>query len=168
MPVSGGSMLWVGYLAPASAAGAYLFAFRREDGGAGRLIALALLSALLIPFLLPKMHERFFFLADVLGFVLAFVRRDRASWLLFALVETSSMMALAGLLLKEPLAPIAGAFLSGGAIVLLVRELLASGADKSGGTAPESATPALHDQLLVATVGVAKRLRRMLAFRQRP
>jgi Gpi18-like mannosyltransferase len=37
-----------------------------------RLIELALISTLLLPFSLPKMHERYFFLADLLSIVVAF------------------------------------------------------------------------------------------------
>ncbi len=39
----------------------------------GMLIELALISAILMPFFLPKMHERYFYLADVLSIVVAFL-----------------------------------------------------------------------------------------------
>ena len=38
----------------------------------GLLVELSLISAILVPFFLPKMHERYFYLADVLSIVFAF------------------------------------------------------------------------------------------------
>lgn len=38
----------------------------------GLLIELALISAILVPYFLPKMHERYFYLADVLAILFAF------------------------------------------------------------------------------------------------
>lgn len=37
------------------------------------LVELALISAILVPFLLPRMHERYFYLADVLSVIIAFL-----------------------------------------------------------------------------------------------
>jgi hypothetical protein len=58
----------------------------------------ALLSALLIPFLLPKMLERFFFLADVLSLGIACVRRDRASITLAVAIQVGSFLSIAAYL----------------------------------------------------------------------
>ncbi|HEX8125609.1 MAG TPA: hypothetical protein VF548_08515 [Allosphingosinicella sp.] len=69
-----------------------LFARRRLDPE--RMIAAALLASLLLPGLLPRMHERYFFLADVLAFALAAVARDRPAWLIFLAVQISSLMSL--------------------------------------------------------------------------
>jgi Gpi18-like mannosyltransferase len=41
-----------------------------------RLLQLALISTMLLPFLLPKMHERYFYLADLLSIVIAFYEAD--------------------------------------------------------------------------------------------
>lgn len=38
----------------------------------GRLLQIGLLSTLLMPYLLPKMHERYFFAADILSLILVF------------------------------------------------------------------------------------------------
>ena len=43
----------------------------RSVGRKQAMVGVALLSALFIPWLLPKMHERYYFLADVLAFALA-------------------------------------------------------------------------------------------------
>lgn len=119
-PTAGRDWLWLGHVAAAGAAIAYVVVFGRRDFGAKGLIALALLSALIVPFLLPKMHERFFFLADVLAFLLAWVARDRRSSLIFLLVQGSSVLALAGLLFAWPLAPVLGAVMVVAAMVLTV------------------------------------------------
>jgi Gpi18-like mannosyltransferase len=77
----GGALLYVAF-----------FARRRLDPE--RMIAAALLASLLLPGLLPRMHERYFFLADVLAFALAAVARDRSALLIFAAVQISSLMSL--------------------------------------------------------------------------
>lgn len=122
-PAAGRSWLWLGYVAASLGAVAYLATNRRSDCDARTMIALALLSALLIPFLLPKMHERFFFLADVLAFALLVARGDRRSLLLFVLVEGSSMAAVVGVMVNSLFAPVLGCALTGMAIVLLARSL---------------------------------------------
>ena len=58
------------------------------------LIAAALLAALVTAGLLPHMHERYFFLADILALLLALVNRDRASWTIAILVQAGSTLAL--------------------------------------------------------------------------
>lgn len=117
-PTAGRDWLWLGHVAAAGATVAYVAAFGRRDFGAKGLIALALLSALIVPFLLPKMHERFFFLADVLAFLLVWIVRDPRSILIFLLVQGSSVLALAGLLFAWPLAPVLGAVMVAGAMAL--------------------------------------------------
>jgi Gpi18-like mannosyltransferase len=62
----------------------------------------ALLAAILIPFLLPKMHERYFFLADVLAFCLAYTRRDRVGVVLFLMIQSGSLLSLISYLLGVP------------------------------------------------------------------
>jgi Gpi18-like mannosyltransferase len=57
-------------------------------------VAAALLSALILPGLLPRMHDRYFFLADLLAFALAASWRSRDGWLIFAGVQTGSLLAL--------------------------------------------------------------------------
>ena len=55
-------------------AGAYCWSICRSRVkiSAGLIVELALVSAIIVPFYLPKMHERYFYLADVLSLVLAF------------------------------------------------------------------------------------------------
>src|SRR5207248_7222627 len=101
----------------------YFASFRRREDVASDLIALALLSAFVLPFLLPKMLERFFFLADVLAFTLAVLQQDRRSVLIFCLVEGASVLAYLGVMLKVPLLPVIGAPMMLTAILLVVRHL---------------------------------------------
>ena len=122
-PLEGARWLWAGQVAAVAATAAYLYRFRRFDGGPARLLALALLSSLMLPFLLPKMHERFFFLADVLAFLLVFIRRDWRSFAIFCLVEGASLLALWGVLLNDLSGPIIGAVMTATAMLTLYREL---------------------------------------------
>jgi Gpi18-like mannosyltransferase len=55
------------------------------------LISLALLSVLFPPFLLPGMHERYFFAADVLSLIFAFA--VRWGWYPFVLIQTASFFS---------------------------------------------------------------------------
>lgn len=89
-----------GALLAAAVAGAAAFAavFSRRLGSGEAVIALALLCVLLVVGLLPMMHERYFFVADVLALAQALVRRDRASWVTAWGVEAGSMLGLLGYL----------------------------------------------------------------------
>lgn len=81
-----------------SAAAAYTAHASRQLGQGAALIAPALLCVLLVVGLLPMMHERYFFVADVLALALALTRRDRAGWLVAWSVEAASMLGLFGYL----------------------------------------------------------------------
>lgn len=63
------------------------------------LLLAALFSAIIIPFFLPKMLERFFFLADVLSFTLAYSRRGRANIATAVLVQAGSFLSIIAYLL---------------------------------------------------------------------
>jgi hypothetical protein len=58
------------------------------------MLALALLSATALPFLLPKMLERYFFLADVLALVLALSLRSRAATIIAVAIQAASLLSL--------------------------------------------------------------------------
>ena len=90
----------VGYALAAVAAVAMTATYaRRELDGEAVMIA-ALLGAILLPFLLPKMHERYFFLADVLALLLAY--RWRARIWLCACVQVGSQLPLIAYLWPAP------------------------------------------------------------------
>jgi hypothetical protein len=79
----------------------------------------ALLSALIVPFFLPKMHERYFLLADVLA--LCFSLRERKV-AIFLLVQLGSILSLANYAIRMPLILNAlGSIPMGTALYLLAR-----------------------------------------------
>jgi Gpi18-like mannosyltransferase len=99
----------------ATALAAILFAVRGRD-----LMRVALLSALIVPFFLPKMLERFFFPADVLSLVIAFSRRDRRSIVIAALIQAGSFLSIVAYLHEWPwLNAAASLFIAAGLIMTL-------------------------------------------------
>ena len=99
-PLAGSQLRWLGFAAALAATGTYIVALKDRAETLRALLAAALLSALMLPWLLPKMHERLFFLADILAFALAFEMRDRRSAAIAVLVQSSSVLALLGLLFR--------------------------------------------------------------------
>ena len=93
----------IAFAAAGSGALVYVALLARRSLDPERMIAAALLSSLLVPGLLPRMHERYFFLADVLALALAAVARDRPAWLIFLAVQTSSLMSLLAYFSGNPL-----------------------------------------------------------------
>ena len=79
----------------------------------------ALLGALLIPFLLPKMHERYFFLADVLSLLLAY-RWRRLLWLC-VLIQLGSVGSLVAYLWPAPWLNVAASVPMAAAVILTLR-----------------------------------------------
>jgi len=55
------------------------------------VLSLALASALLIPYLLPRMHERYFYLADLFSVLYAFLRPSR--WWMPVFIVCASLMS---------------------------------------------------------------------------
>ncbi len=89
------------------------------------LLSLALLSSLVLPGLLPRMHDRFFFLADVLAFTLVLLRRNRTSMLIAATIQLGSIFALWSALSSDPSFAAAGAVAMIAATGALAIELFA-------------------------------------------
>ena len=136
-PKAGLAWLWLGLAAAAVGSFLYVMVFRRAQDTPAHLIALAMLSAMLLPFLLPKMHERYFFLADVLAFAYVVFRRDRHGLTVFLLIETASAVAILGLLVQSPLLPIAGGVMTLAAIMILARTLVNGAQAESDRSAPK-------------------------------
>ena len=65
------------FLAGAATAGLLALLWRKRDRLDGRWIDVAYVFALLMPFLLPKMHDRYFYLADGLSVAYAFCHPKR-------------------------------------------------------------------------------------------
>jgi Gpi18-like mannosyltransferase len=101
----------------------YLFVRSRAALTNELLLRLAMAVLLLVPFTLPRMHERYFFAADVLAVVYAFYFPRR--WYLPLLVGFSSLLSYAPFLYGKPavnLAYVALAMLA--ATVLATADLL--------------------------------------------
>jgi len=101
--VSGTSTVWkyvglaaAGLVTLAIAAATYL---RRQRLEAPQIVVLATTVVLAVPFYLPEMHERYFYLADVLTIVMAFyVPRY---WLVAVTVSACSLLSYAPFLLNQ-------------------------------------------------------------------
>jgi len=117
-PVFAKQLFPVGYVAAAAASAAiviWAFKFKLD---AITTCQLALLSAIVVPFLLPRMHERYFLLADILAFSLACANRRYVP--LALLVVASSTSALSGYLFRMPGLTIAGIVMMAAAALSLV------------------------------------------------
>jgi Gpi18-like mannosyltransferase len=69
----------------------YVLIATRTSLDPARVVTAAACFAILVPFLLPAMHERYFYLADVLSVVLAFYRPRL--WYLPLIVQASSFLS---------------------------------------------------------------------------
>ncbi len=58
------------------------------------LLRVALLSPLIVAGLLPRMHERYFLLADILSIAVALTSRERSAWRVPVLIQAGSTLAL--------------------------------------------------------------------------
>ena len=84
----------VGYIAAAAAALAIGALASTSFNDRRKLLLLALLSATVLPFLLPKMLERYYFLGDVLALVLALSFQTRRAAAIAAAVQAASLVSL--------------------------------------------------------------------------
>ena len=87
-------LLGLAFTAAIGVSAAYIARFSAQPMHGRVLIAAALLAMLVTAGLLPKMHERFFYLADIVALVLAVAAGDRNSWRTALLVQTGSTLAL--------------------------------------------------------------------------
>lgn len=116
--------LYVAGYAAAVAAAAAIGAYAARFSGRPRALALlALISALAIPFLLPKMHERYYFLADALALALALAFSERRVWLAAAAVQLASLFALGSYIYNWPTPVLAGSLLAPAALAGLAIRL---------------------------------------------
>ena len=104
---------WIGFLLAGLATLVYLRWFKRFH-----LVAGAALSAAMLPFLLPGMHERFFALAEVLTFCIAW-RTERFA--IAAMMQTALIVAIAAIELNSYFVLVLGACIELWAIALLTK-----------------------------------------------
>lgn len=98
--------------------------WRRLQGA--DLLLLAVTVAASMPYLLPKMHDRYFFLADILAYALAVCRPNRGTIAAALLIQMGSVAAYASHLLDLAPAKYGGALLIGLALLILLRQLAAA------------------------------------------
>lgn len=88
------------------------------------LLLLALTSATLMPFLLPKMLDRYFFLADILAYALAFLTRERWAVAAAIAIQIGSLGAYAAHMAGFLPGRFLGAAAMAVAVAILVRQLV--------------------------------------------
>ena len=113
---------WVGYMLAAGSAVLFVGYFARRQLTLRTLIAASILSAAMMPWLLPGMHERFFALAEILAFCFAWKFRDRASIAIAALMQLGVALSMLGWLMGRTELTIAALFCVTATLVWLVRE----------------------------------------------
>jgi Gpi18-like mannosyltransferase len=84
----------VGYAAALAASAAIAALTSASVRNSRAMLTLAVLSATALPFLLPKMLERYFFLADVLSLALALSVRNRTATFVAIAVQLASLLSL--------------------------------------------------------------------------
>jgi hypothetical protein len=123
----------LGYSAALASAALYIWKFRAPT------IKLALLSAMIVPWFLPRIHERYFLLADILSLAAAFA--DRRAVPIFICVQMGSVFALlAYIYVWMPFIAFGSVFMTAG-LVLLCRQIYADRNDEASGGADLAATP---------------------------
>jgi Gpi18-like mannosyltransferase len=106
----------------AAACASYIIGAWRDHGPltSTRLVLLATLALVLFPFLLPRMHERYFYAADVFSVVLAF-QTPSLAWLPIA-IGTASLLSYTTFLWGTTIVPLPIlAIVMGAALAGLVR-----------------------------------------------
>lgn len=132
----------IAFAATAAAALLYVALLRRWRMDAHSMLLAALLAALIMPGLLPKMHDRFFFLADSLAFALFLLAPSRRHGLLVAASQGGSYLGLLAFLHGEQWLAAAGAVSMIGATWLCARDLMQRGrCERKSGAEPEVSAP---------------------------
>jgi len=102
----------------------YVWWFARRDMEGQTLVVAALLAPLITVGLLPRMHDRFFFLADILSLALAVTRRDGKGWQIAALIQAGSALAICAFMFRFIEFAMAGAVAMIIATFLVLRSLV--------------------------------------------
>jgi hypothetical protein len=113
----------IGYAAGIIFFVAYLVLLCRRKLSREQMIEAAMLSALALPFLLPKMHERFTFLADLLALSLAFISPKRGNGVVATAVVGASSTGYLAYMLAIDWLPIIGCVMNAWVLFELFRRL---------------------------------------------
>ena len=125
----GKGLFWIGYAAALTATLIYVARFGRLKLDATGLIGAALLSSFMLPWLLPKMHERYWLLADVLAYAFAVVARDRSALLIAVTVTLASATSYFSYVTDWHLPVILAAGIAGFGLLALVDYLVRRSSD---------------------------------------
>ena len=137
----------IGYAAAAAAALLIGGVAARHARNPGVLILLGALAGTALPFLLPKMLERYYFLGDVLTLVLAFALRNRPAFLAMLAVQMASILSHVTLIyfFYEPYLALVGAVFAAAGLAIMcelawpnVKSLAADARLRLGGRRPPS------------------------------
>ena len=111
---------WLGFAAAGIAAVAVAALTSASVRNRRAMVLLALLSALVLPFFLPKMLERYFFLADLLSIAIAITYRTRSSIFIAVAVQSASFLSLLTYVYfyARPYPTLVGTVMSASALVL--------------------------------------------------
>jgi Gpi18-like mannosyltransferase len=110
----------------AIAAGLLLtWVMKDERRNSQRLMTAVLAGFICIPFVLPKMHERYFFPADVLSYVLAIAFPGRWTFAAAVLVQFGSISAYCNYLANFRHGADLGALFMGVAVLIVARQIFA-------------------------------------------
>jgi len=120
MPYQAGTLIGCA-LAGMTGLGIAIYGARNLRFSKESYLLLALLSLALMPFLLPKMHDRYFFAADVFAYVMAF-SVPRLWWAAFGF-QASSLLACSMFLFNFNLGPYLGAAINSLLIIGLLLEI---------------------------------------------
>jgi len=93
-PISDHALLGLAFTLAIGASAAFIARFSATPVHGRAVLAAALFAILVTAGLLPKMHERYFFLADILALALALSDANSRSWHLAVLVQIASILAL--------------------------------------------------------------------------
>ena len=135
--------IWATQFAPAAAQRLYVLGYATAAAAAmgigvlsatvvrrpKAMLLLALLSAVALPFVLPKMHERYYFLANGLALALILAAPRPRNLYLFATVELASLASVFSYVYfhAHPVPALVGTFIAAMATFAIYREAISAG-----------------------------------------
>ena len=117
---------WIGYLLAAAGTCLFVWFVEQRELSPTNLILAAAISSAVLPWLLPGMHERFFALAEILAFCLAWTARDRTAIAVATLMQVGLCIAVSGWLAHRDEISIAAVPATFCAIAMMLRSLTSS------------------------------------------
>jgi len=140
-PNTAAHLYWLGFAAAAAASVSIACLASKSVRSPRAMLLLALLSALAVPFFLPKMLERYYFLADLLSLGLAISYCGRSTLFVAAGVQLASFLSLLTYMYfyYRPLPTMVGAIVATATLASVFVLARRSGAEWPSFRIPESA-----------------------------